>query len=124
MATVRLYRETLTRGAIGQLDKELMELALELEWNRYADAFNEEVDKWNSEWEKLYPNVYVGEGSEHEAVYMSFLCERAQRIVDALNEKDCGPEFPYEFCIDKYTQLEIRMKADKDAVVSFIFKEA
>lgn len=122
MGVLTFERITVTEGTIGLIDRSIMELALGAAWNRYADAFNSEIDQWNAEWNELYPDAYVGEGSPMEPIYLEFLCIRAQRIVDTINAL-YRKSFPYELCIDDHTQLQIRMKENKNNILGFLFKE-
>lgn len=51
-----------------------------------ADQFNERIDSWNEEFERLYPDIY---NDLHDPVkqefYDNFIVERWQKIIDDFN---------------------------------------
>lgn len=113
--------DTCVEGNVGQNMFYIMAASLLAAWNEYVDAFNEQIADWNFQWDELHPNVYVGAGSPYEKTYLRFIRSKAQPIVDKMNEKYAN-RWKYEFCIDEYTQLQMRLKNDHSAIVKVLFK--
>lgn len=67
-------------------DTKMLLSLYKLGYNFQVERFNEQIDSWNEEFERLYPDIY---NDLHDPVkqefYNNFIVERWQKIVDDFN---------------------------------------
>lgn len=52
-----------------------------------VERFNEQIDSWNEEFERLYPDIYNHlDDTVKQAFYDDFIVERWQKIIDDFNK--------------------------------------
>lgn len=52
-----------------------------------AERFNEQIDSWNEEFERLYPDIYNDlHNPVNQKFYDDFIVERWQKIIDDFNQ--------------------------------------
>ena len=57
-----------------------------LGYNFQAEEFNKEIDSWNEEFDRLYPDICNDlDNPVNEKFYDSFIIERWQKIIDRFN---------------------------------------
>lgn len=67
-------------------DTKMLLSLYKLGYNFQVERFNEQIDSWNEEFERLYPDIY---NDLHDPVkqefYDNFIVERWQKIIDDFN---------------------------------------
>lgn len=67
-------------------DTKMLLSLYKLGYNFQVEQFNEQIDSWNEEFERLYPDIY---NDLHDPVkqefYDNFIVERWQKIIDDFN---------------------------------------
>lgn len=67
-------------------DTKMLLSLYKLGYNFQVERFNEQIDSWNEEFERLYPDIY---NDLHDPVkqefYNNFIVERWQKIIDDFN---------------------------------------
>lgn len=67
-------------------DTKMLLSLYKLGYNFQVERFNEQIDSWNEEFERLYPDIY---NDLHDPVkqefYNDFIVERWQKIIDDFN---------------------------------------
>lgn len=67
-------------------DTKILLSLYKLGYNFQVERFNEQIDSWNEEFERLYPDIY---NDLHDPVkqefYNNFIVERWQKIIDDFN---------------------------------------
>lgn len=67
-------------------DTKMLLSLYKLGYDFQAERFNEQIDSWNEEFERLYPDIY---NDLHDPVkqefYDNFIVERWQKIIDDFN---------------------------------------
>lgn len=67
-------------------DTKMLLSLYKLGYNFQVERFNEQIDSWNEEFERLYPDIY---NDPHDPVkqefYNNFIVERWQKIIDDFN---------------------------------------
>lgn len=120
MAEMRVEFNHGFEGNATMFDRIRMTRLLSVEMvNNSADLFNEGITNWNNQWDELYPDAeYVGPGSEYEKIYLGFIREKAQVVVDKLNSM--VNDSVYEYCLDEMSQLQVRRK-DDHSIICFYY---
>ena len=90
-------------------------------YNQYVDEFNDRIGSWNDQWDDIHPGVNLNEDSDLMDQYNRFIGERAQHIVDEINERYGFAEHGYEAAIDDSTILYMRRTDDHNARLGFEF---
>ena len=121
MSEMNVYGRIKKTGNVGGLWP-LMQIAYAGIYNQYVDEFNEEIGSWNDQWDDIHPGANLNEDSDLMDRYNRFIRERAQHIVDEINERYGFAKHGYEAAIDDSTILYMRRTDDHNARLGFEFK--
>lgn len=121
MSETNVYGRIKKTGNVGGLWP-FMQISYVGIYNQYVDEFNGEISSWNDQWDDIHPGVNLNEDSDLMDLYDRFIRERAQHIVDEINERYGFAEHGYEAAIDDSTILYMRRTDDHNARLGFEFK--
>lgn len=73
-----------------------------LGYNFQAEQFNKEIDSWNEEFDRLYPDIYNDLNNlVNQKIYNNFIVERWQKIIDQFNNVASAYVDGLEFVIEE-----------------------
>lgn len=121
MSETNVYGRIKKTGNVGGLWP-LMQMSYVGIYNQYVDEFNGEISSWNDQWDDIHPGVNLNEDSDLMDLYDRFIRERAQHIVDKINERYGFAEHGYEVAIDDFSALYMRRVDDHNARLEFEFR--
>ena len=121
MSETNVYGRIKKTGNVGGLWP-FMQMSYVGIYNQYVDEFYARISSWNDQWDDIHPGVNLNEDSDLWDLYDRFIRERAQHIVDEINERYGFAEHGYEAAIDDFSALYMRRVDDHNARLEFEFR--
>lgn len=121
MSEMNVYGRIKKTGNVGGLWP-FMQMSYAGIYNQYVDEFNDRIGSWNDQWDDIHSGANLNEDSDLMDQYNRFIRERAQHIVDEINERYGFAKHGYEAAIDDSTILYMRRTDDHNARLGFEFK--